>query len=169
VYAAAAGLLAVGGVLKALKPNDTANALRSLRLPGVPKLVRIGGGIEAVVGTSALVVGGVIPAVIITASYLAFTAFVVAAMRSGTPVSSCGCFGEVDTPPTTGHIVINLGAATVAALSALTGRAPSLSTVISEQGWASVPLLAFVAIAGYLAFVMIAVLPRVLSVAKGQA
>jgi hypothetical protein len=120
-----------------------------------------------VVGAWALALGGVAPAVIIAASYLAFAAFVAAAMRSRTPVSSCGCFGEVDAPPTAGHIAINVGAATVAALSAFTGRVPSLSTVISEQGWAAVPLLAFIATAGYLAFLTIAVLPRVLTVARG--
>jgi hypothetical protein len=167
VYAAAAGLLAIGGAMKVVKPDDTANALKSLRLPAGRRLMRAGGAAEAIVGAWALLVGGVVPAVIIAMSYLALAAFVVAAMRSRTPVSSCGCFGEVDAPPTTGHIVINLGAATVAALSALTGRAPSLSTVFSDQGWAAVPLLAFIAIAGYLAFLMIAVLPRVLSVARG--
>jgi hypothetical protein len=165
-YAAAAGLLAIGGAMKAVKPDDTANALRSLRLPGARGLVRVGGAAEALIGAWALAVGGVLPAVIIAASYLAFATFVMAAMRSRTPVSSCGCFGEVDAPPTVGHIVINIGAASVAALSAITGRAPSLPTVISNQGWAAVPLLAFIAIAGYLAFLTIAVLPRVLTVAR---
>ena len=166
-YAAAAGLLAIGGAMKVFKPDDTANALKSLRLPGARQLVRAGGGVEAVVGAWALALGGVNPAVIIAASYVAFAAFVVAAMRSRTPVGSCGCFGEVDTPPTVGHIAINVGAATVAALSAFTGRAPSLSKMISEQGWAAVPLLAFIATAGYLAFLTIAILPRLLTVARG--
>jgi hypothetical protein len=46
-------------------------------------------------------------------SYTLFAAFVVAALVSGRPIGSCGCFGRLDVPPTWWHVAFNclLGAA----------------------------------------------------------
>ena len=106
---------------------------------------------------------------LVTASYVAFAVFVIAAMRSRTPVSSCGCFGEVDAPPTWLHVVLNGGAAAVALLAALTDRAPRLSSVVAQAGWSAIPLFGLALLAGYLAFLAMAVLPRTLAVIREQA
>ena len=61
-------------------------------------------------------VGGPVFAALVAVSYLAFAGFVVVALRSGAPISSCGCFGKVDTPPSLVHVVIDLVLAAVAAV-----------------------------------------------------
>src|SRR6266550_3440753 len=113
-YAAAALLLAAGGLMKLARPHSTARALRSAGLPNSIVAVRIGAGVELVLAATAIVAGGTLPAAGIALSYLAFAAFIVLAYRRGGPVSSCGCFGEVDSPPTVLHVLLNIGAASAA-------------------------------------------------------
>ena len=162
---AAAGLLALGGALKAARPNETANALRALGLPRARLAVRVGGAVEVVVGVAAVVAGGRGPVALVGASYLGFAVFVLVALRRGTPVGSCGCFGEVDAPPTIVHAAVNLAAAAGAGAAALTGGTPALSAVVHHQPWMGVPLLGLAGLAGYLAFLVMAVLPRTMSLA----
>ena len=47
-----------------------------------------------------------VPALLVAASYAAFTAFVLLARSRGGVLASCGCFGRADTPPTTTHVVV---------------------------------------------------------------
>ena len=77
---------------------------------------------EVVIGAAALFTNVLAAPVAIL--YVAFAAYVVDAIRKGK--QDCGCFGaEARTVPTWTHVVINLGLATAAALSALTnGPAP---------------------------------------------
>ena len=107
-FVIASALLALGGAFKAVDPADTAYAFRALGLPHAPLLVRAGGAAEVVIGVGALAVGGPVFAALVALSYLAFAGFVVVALRSGSPISSCGCFGKVDTPPSVVHVVIDL-------------------------------------------------------------
>ena len=44
----------------------------------------------------------------VAVSYLAFGAFVVGALRAGTMIGSCGCFGREETPPHAIHVVLDL-------------------------------------------------------------
>ena len=53
-------------------------------------------------------------AALVAVSYLAFAGFVIVALRSGAPISSCGCFGKVDTPPSVVHVVLDVAFAGVA-------------------------------------------------------
>ena len=110
-FVIASALVVLGGVFKAIDPADTAYALRALGLPHAALLVRAGGAAEVLIGLGALVVGGPVFATLVALAYLAFAAFVVVALRSGSPISSCGCFGKVDTPPSSVHVVIDLLAA----------------------------------------------------------
>jgi hypothetical protein len=164
-FAAMAGLLVLGGAMKVVKPNETANALGALGLPRARVLVRIGGAVEALVGAAALAFGGAILVALVALSYLAFTAFVLAALRNGSPIGSCGCFGEVDAPPTWLHAALTFATASVAALVAGSGS-PSLVTVLGRQPWGGVPFLVLCATAGYLAFLVMAVLPRTIAVVR---
>jgi Methylamine utilisation protein MauE len=133
-------LLAAAGALKVVDPAMTAGALRALGLPSSPGLVRAGAAVELVLGVTALVVGGVVTWALVAASYLAFAAFVAAALRSGTPVGSCGCFGREDTPPHAVHVVLDLALAAAAAGAAITGVVP-LDAVTSSPGQGTVVVL----------------------------
>ena len=114
-----AALLGAGGALKVHRPAPTARALREMGLPASPALVRVGAAAEVAVAAGALVDGSRPFAALVAASYLGFTAFVLAALRRGVPLSSCGCFGVTDTPPTGVHVGLNLAAAAVAGVVAV--------------------------------------------------
>lgn len=118
-FIVAAALLGAGGASKVVRPATTVGALRQMGLPASPTLVRVGAFAELAVAAGALAGAGRIFAALLAASYVAFTAFVVAALRRGVPLSSCGCFGVADTPPTPLHVAINVAAAAVAGVVAL--------------------------------------------------
>lgn len=158
-FAVAAVLLALGGAAKALQPADTANALGSLGLPGSRTIVRAGGALELVIGVSALVYGLRAFALLMAVSYAAFAAFVVLALRRGTPISSCGCFGKADTPPSRVHVAVNLAAAIVATAVAV-APVGSITDVLADQPLLGLPFLLLVAVGVYLTFLALTVVPR---------
>jgi hypothetical protein len=162
-FAAFALLLAVAGASKALKPLNTSRALRSAGLPSGAPLVRVLGAGEAVLALVALAVAGPISAALVAISYASFAAFVGYAMARGLFISSCGCFGKPDTPPTAAHLAVNLGAATLATLAALfPGRSP-LRQLVHSPG-AGVPFAALVLVIAGLGYLALAEWPRLVAV-----
>jgi hypothetical protein len=157
----AASLLVVAGAAKVVDPAMTVGALRALGLPSAPVLVRAGAAAELVLGTWAITVGGAAAWGLVAASYLAFAAFVVAALRAGTMVGSCGCFGREDTPPHPVHVVLDLVLAGVAGAAAVRGLDAPLDAVLDRpgQGAVVVVLSALAVVALHAAFVR---LPRAL-------
>ena len=161
--AIAAVLLVAGGVAKVRTPLDTANALRAVGIRVPPRLVRVGAALEVLVGLGALLVGNAVFAALVAASYAAFAGFVVQALRTGAPISSCGCFGKVDTPPSLVHIVIDGALALVAAAVAVSGADVSLPAVVPDQPWLGIPFAMLVVIGAGLAFLAFSALPRALA------
>ena len=157
-FAAAAVLLVVAGAPKVLDPGDLHRAVRSVGMPVGREAVRAFAVAEVVVGLAALAVPGPLTALLLAALYAGFTGFVVTALRRGGVVSSCGCFGKADTPPTLAHAVLT-GAA------ALVGLA--VAAVVPSAPWAGVTTagaagaVALVALVGFLAWQVMAVLPSV--------
>ena len=154
-YVAAALLLVVAGVAKAMEPLPLARALRiagfPVRGPLLTPLVRVGAVVEAVVGGAAVVAPSLLTAALLTASYAAFTAFVLRALRSGSPLATCGCFGGADTPPTAVHALTTAGLAVVAGVAAVSPTGLDLTPA----------LLVMVAVLAYLVYLVLAVLPLV--------
>ena len=158
----AAALLALAGAQKLIDPTMTVGALRALRLPASPLAVRVGSAVELALGVAAIAVGG--PALwwLVAASYLAFTAFVVVALRSGTMIGSCGCFGREETPPHPVHVAVNLGLAAAAVATAVRSSGAPVEAVLDEPGAGTVVVgLSMVAV--YLVFAAFVVLPRALA------
>jgi hypothetical protein len=162
-WSVVAGLLLLGGALKAARPADTAGALRALGLPAPATLVRLGATTEVMIAAGALATGARLFAVLIAASYVVFLVFVFVALRSETPLSSCGCFGRVDTPPTFIHVGVNLAAAGVAVAAAIAPPPDFVSVVEDQPAW-GVPFVFLTLIGIYLAFLMMTELPRVFAV-----
>jgi hypothetical protein len=158
-FAIAAVLLLVGGALKAVQPGDTARALSALRLPSSPLLVRSGAIIEAAVGASALALGDRLSALLVAVSYVAFAAFVLAALVRGTPISSCGCFGRADTPPKAIHVTVNAAAAAVAVGVALDSGS-RLPDGLSDHPTLAILFVVLVTAGAFLVFVALTTLPR---------
>jgi hypothetical protein len=165
---AAAGLLALAAPGKLLRPASTANAFAQLGLPRSWVLVRLlgvgGGAVAAGVGRGP----GRPGRALLAAAYVVFAAFVAVALRRGTALSSCGCFGRPDTPPTPVHLAI-VSAAALAALGACLTGAASIGEVVSAGAGSALPLLAGVGLSVWLAWVALAVLPRVVVAARGAA
>jgi Methylamine utilisation protein MauE len=130
----AALLLAVAGASKAIDPAMTAGALRALGLPSSRSLVRAGAAAELLLGLLAMTAGWGFVWWLVAASYLAFAAFVVAALRAGTMVGSCGCFGREDTPPHPLHVVIDVALAATAAAAAVRGVGSPLDAIADAPG-----------------------------------
>ncbi len=158
-FVIAAALLAIGGVLKAIKPGDTANALRGVGLPAGALLVRVGGVAEAAIGVWALVTADRAAAVLVALSYLAFTGFVVVALVRGAPIASCGCFGKADTPPSWVHVGVNL-VAVVAAVVVAIDPGVGLGDLLADQPLAGVPFVLLTLTGLFLAFLALTLLPR---------
>ena len=172
-FAIASVLLAIGGALKALRPRDTANALVAVgvRFPRVfpaRVAVRVGGVVEGVVGVAALLVGGPLLCALVAASYLVFAGFVVAALHSDAPISSCGCFGKVDTPPSVVHVVLDLAFAGVAAAAAFTGGV-ALPDVLADQPLLGIPFVMLLVIGCSLTFLAFSALPKTMAAVREAA
>lgn len=127
----AAVLLLAAGALKAADPDRTVGALRGLGWPSSPLLVRAGAVGEVVLGAAALAFGGPATAGLVALSYVGFALFTVAALRSGSPVGSCGCFGQEDTPPRWLHVLVDLGLAAGALASVAVGDAAVLDSPVA--------------------------------------
>jgi hypothetical protein len=154
------GLLLLGGALKTAQPADTARALEALGVHASKPMVRAGGGAEVGIAVGALVTGAWPFAALVAVSYLVFVAFVVAALRSKTPLSSCGCFGRADTPPTLVHVAVNAAAAGVA-LAAVVAPLPGLASIVADQPAWGMPFLFLGVVGVYVVFLMLSALPRV--------
>ena len=153
-YLAAGLLLVVAGVAKALDPLSLVRALRSagvpVRAPLLARYVRAGAVLEALVGALAVTTASRLVAVAVALSYAGFTVFVLRALRSGSPLASCGCFGQADTPPTRTHAAVTAvlsGAALVAATEP--ARADGIA------------LFLVTGVLTYLTYLVLAVLPLV--------
>lgn len=160
----AAALLALAGAQKVLDPTMTVGALRALRLPASALLVRVGSGVELLVGTSALAVGGVVAWALVALSFVGFSAFVVAALRSQTMIGTCGCFGREETPPHVSHVALNLAFAVAAGAAAVVG----VEGVGDLEGSlpARVGVIGLAVLALGLSYTSYVALPRTLQAAK---
>jgi Methylamine utilisation protein MauE len=161
-YAAAAVLLAVAGVPKVRDPGNLVRAVRSVGMPFGRQGVRAFAAAEVGIAVAALVVPGRPAALLLAAVYAGFTAFVVLALRRGGVLSSCGCFGRADTPPTRAHALATGAASGVGLLVAVDPPGAQPWAPLAEHGaWAVAGFAALVALVGFLAWQVMAVLPTV--------
>jgi hypothetical protein len=159
-FLAATVLLGAAGVAKTLRPDDTANALGAAGLSSYPirTLVRVGAVAEVALAVMAVVVPGRLTGALVAAVYAGFAGFIVVALRRGWALSSCGCFGRPDTPPTPAHAVLNVGAAVSAAWWAATWRSGDglqrLGRLFAHEPWHGAPLALLVVVLSGLAYLI---------------
>jgi hypothetical protein len=135
---AAALLLLAAGAAKVVDPSRTAVALAALGWAVPAGVVRAGALGEAVLGAATLAVGGRVTAALVALSYAGFGWFVVAALRAGTPIGSCGCFGRADTPPRWAHVAVDAAFAGAGLAGAVVGVDP----LVGAPAWAVAAALA---------------------------
>lgn len=125
-------VMVAAGAAKVVRPGPTAIALRSSGIPAPELFVRVFALIELVVACDTLVEPALWSRLMLTFSYLAFAVFVGVALARDTPLASCGCFGEPDTPPTFAHLFVNLGLA-ACGFVAIGQAAPSPGQVVVDS------------------------------------
>lgn len=157
----AALLLVAAGAAKVVDPTMTVGALRALGLPSKPLLVRAGALAEALIGVLAIVVGGALWWSLVAASYVAFAAFVVLAMRSKSMVGSCGCFGREETPPHAVHVALDLALAGLVVAAVVRGAGAPLDAMVDDPGQGIV-VAGLSALGVYLAYAIFVEMPRAL-------
>jgi len=137
-YLVACALLMIAGVMKVLRPDDTARALasvipgrlrRALQFRSLRVLIRAGALAEVILGGVAMTLPRPLSAALVAASYALFVGVVFYVRSRGGALASCGCFGSLDTPATRLHLVINLGLALAGVAVAV--DAPSGGTTIN--------------------------------------
>ena len=169
-YAVAAALLVVAGALEVHRPDATVGALRAMGVRVPPLVVRAGAVSAALIGAFALVAGGGAfgssVAALVAIVYTGFAAFVALALIRDTPLASCGCFGRDDTPPSLTHVVVNLVAAAVAVVVALSPGS-GIAAVVADQPGFGIPFVLVTAGCGFLAYLALTRLPRTLALARG--
>ena len=158
-FAAACVLLLIAGVYKLRRPEPTAGALRGVGWPSSLGLVRVVGAAELALGLAALLTSDRAIAALVGAAYTSFASFVAVALRSCSPIQSCGCFGEIATPPSMTHVLTNVVAAGTAVAVAI-GGLPSLADVLHEQPNEGVPFVVLVGVTVYLVYLLLTELPR---------
>ena len=160
-----ASLLAIAGAQKLVDPTMTVGALRALRLRASPLLVRVGSAGELALGVAAIAVGGAALWWAVALSYLAFGAFVVAALREGTMIGTCGCFGREETPPHRSHVALNVALSGVAGLVAVRSPESPLDALVEEPA-VGVAVAALAVLALALLYAAYVELPRTLAAAS---
>jgi hypothetical protein len=156
----AAVLLAGAGLAKLIDPTATVGALVGFGWRVPRRVVRAGGAVEVAIAVVAGVTADQVAALLVAASYLAFTGFVVVALAQHRPIGSCGCFGKVDTPPSALHLVVNTGATVAAIGVAVSGHGGGLGSTLAAQPLGAVPFVLLVLVGGYAAFTVLTVVPQ---------
>ncbi|MDQ6648605.1 MAG: hypothetical protein M3Z02_00560 [Actinomycetota bacterium] len=159
-FGVTAALLVLAGAPKVWRPQYAALALRQvLPVPGADLLVRALGLVETLLGCYSLARGGRVAALLVAASYVGFSAFVLVVRRRGGALSTCGCFGRPDTPATLLHVAITAAAAVVAAAAAALGVA-GLPSALSAQPMFGLPFAGLLALSLWLGYLALTALPR---------
>jgi hypothetical protein len=147
-------LAVVAGLAKVRRPGPVVVALRGMGMSfASPAVVRVGSLLEMAVGGVVLGSGWGPAILVLGASYLAF-AVLVAVARSHPAISSCGCFGETDAPPSWRHVIVDVGLAT-SCVGAFVVGVPGIATVLGAQPLAGVPFAVVVVVTAWLASVIL--------------
>lgn len=165
-FGIACGVLMVSGAFKVVQPSGVAGAVQTLGMK-VPRLIgRLIGSVEIAIGAAGLSAPGPVPAIAVGIAYLAFALVVVVLMRRGE--TSCGCFGQIESPPSGLHVVIDLGAA-AAALGQAAAVSPSIVEYSRTLGWEAIPFLGLIAIGVLCTVAILTVLPAVVAQTRAAA
>jgi Methylamine utilisation protein MauE len=154
-FLASAGLLVAAGLPKVRDPLPLVRALRAAGAPVHRLAVRVFAGGEVVLGVWALLSPGRVVALLVAAAYVVFSAFVALVLTRGGILGSCGCFGKPDTPATRTHLLLTSTAAATALAVAIDPPAGAWA----EVDGAALSTAAMAVVIGFLAWVVMAVLP----------
>lgn len=159
---AAALLLCAAGLAKIIAPGDAAAMLRTAfpmvrRFRAVSGGVRLSGVVELGIGVAVVAVGGRLPAVLLTACYLAFLAVSLRLLRMPAR-PSCGCFGRATAPIGAGHVAVTAGGVGIGS-AGIAQPSGALAELFDAGSFPAVVGTGQSALLAYLAFLSITALP----------
>lgn len=153
-FLASTVVLAGAGAAKLYRPEYTARALDAAGLPAHRNLVRLGAFVELALAVAAVAWPGPATGAVVAAAYAGFTLFVVAAIRLGWSLSSCGCFGRPDSRPGWAHAALDAAAAATAALWAAGGGVHVGRLFGGSAPWGGFPLALLTCVVAGLAYLV---------------
>lgn len=155
------GLLIVSGAFKVVSPSGVIGAMSTLGGRAPRWTGRALGLGEIGLGVAAIAATGALPAALVAAAYALLAGTVVLLRRRG--AASCGCFGQIASPPSRIHLGFDLGAAAVAAVHASSGGSRGLTTIASDSPGGWIVVVGFAALGVAAATALLTVLPGVLA------
>jgi len=158
VFFLAAGLLVLAGATKVVRPDATAQALLDAGLPGSLPAARAVGVVELTVGVWACAAPTAGGAVALGVLYLVFAGYLGFLLVARPDAGSCGCAGGTAVPPSGLHLVLNIVAGATGLAYAGTA-APTIGAWLTSLGWAVVPVVFGIVVAGWLAVVAVTIAP----------
>lgn len=161
--ASLAVILVVAGVAKLWRPRTAVTALRLAGGRGSDEAVRALGLFEIIVGVWWITSSAPLAAIAMAVLFSTFALFTVYVLAAEVPLSSCGCLGVEDAPPTKIHVIVNSLAASLAAMAAVVGVPGFAMTLAAAPPAQSALTLALVVVAVYLWFSAFTYLPRALA------
>jgi methylamine utilization protein MauE len=158
----ACALLVMTGVFKILRPQPTAKVLGAIAITRTSVwLSRLLGSVEVIAGVVGLASPRGAGGTMVAALYLAFAIFLVFLVAFRPTLSSCGCTGRRDTPPSLLHAGLDLTAAGIAFVAA-TSHGPTLGGFVGSFGLYGMLSLVVAVMLGYGLYATIAYLPPAL-------
>jgi hypothetical protein len=112
----AAGLVAVAGIGKVLRPDATRDALALTQLPAATGAIRMLGAGEVALAVAVLATGHALAFGALAAAYAGFLLVAVRQRRAG---RGCGCFGATEDRVSGLHLGVNAVAAVIAGAAAI--------------------------------------------------
>lgn len=160
-YYTSAVVVGIAGASKIRKPAVTARALQAVGLPHRRLYARLLGAFEVAVALAALIEPS--PSGFALAGvYTAFGLITVYQLVGHSTVTSCGCFGDVETPPTPYHILFDAAAVALALIVTSSSTTPAgLDDLITRHPALAASYLVALAAAAYLAVLSLSLLPIV--------
>lgn len=166
-YFMLATLLVVSGVPKLSNPASTTRALEGIGLPPKAWVGRLVGVSEIAAGVAVIAFGGRASALAFTALYAGFAGFIAIGIRSSR-VSSCGCFGAIDTPPSALHLAVDLAAVGIGTVAVMRPIG-DITSVMREVPWGGWPLVLLIGLGTWLTLMVLTLLPAVSNAAIREA
>lgn len=167
-FAIACGVLLVSGASKVAQPGGVAGAIGSLGLNAPRWSGRLLGVVEIGLGTAGLTRSGWVWSALVATAYVGFGIVVIALIRRG-GAESCGCFGEIASPPSGVHVAFDLVAAGVASGHAAVGGWTGALTFADGLGNRAIPFFGLVVVGVACSVGILTVLPGVVAQARSAA
>ncbi len=154
-------LVVLGGTTKIFKPNESANALRTMKLGFNPFMVRLLAMFEVIIAVGFLIYSSRVFSGLLAGSFLCFSIFISVALYKKIPISSCGCFGEADSQPSRVHVLIDLMFTGVFTTQFFQGHNETLYRALQGQLEGGLTNLVQALVLCLLSYLVLSQLPRV--------